>query len=329
MVAAKLVPTLSIIKAPLKPLIEIETVLGEGPVWEPETGTLHFVDVGSNCVHHYHYATGKLTTDWYDCMIGSIALRKNHPGFVAAAQHGFAFLPERSPHSTKERPDKINFILNPIDLNLQSKRMFNDGACDASGRFFAGTKTVRGIPMDDHLKLGKAYRFEGDGKGGFKAEKIMDHLTVPNGIGFSSDCRTMYVTDTRAMRIVSFDYDDETATMSNERDFCKTLYLGRPDGLCLDDQDRVYSAKWAGPRVTRYLPDGTIDLEIVFDTAYNITAPVFGGPNMDILFVTTGSLKESLEDQDPKLSQYRADSGKVFAVHLPGVRGVEKRRFGW
>ncbi|KAI5476171.1 hypothetical protein MNV49_000332 [Pseudohyphozyma bogoriensis] len=306
------------IYAPLEPLIRIETVLGEGPVWEAETGTLHFVDV--HCLHHYHLESGTLETDYYDCLIGSIALRRNVPGFIAAAQRGFAFLPLSLENSSPDNPTPINFILNPIEKELHHLRMFNDGGCDETGRFYAGAKTVRGIPMDDHLKLGSVFCFQKNEEGAFVAEKVAADFTIPNGIGFSKDSSKMYIADTRAQSIRCYDYSEKSGALTNEQIFITTPFLGRPDGLCLDTEDRIYSAKYAGSKVTRYLPDGTVDLEIVFENAYNVTAPVFGGPNMDVLFVTTGSLKESGEDKDPALQKYCATAGSVYAVHLPGVR---------
>ena len=68
-------------------------------------------------------------------------------------------------------------------------------------------------------------------------------------------------------------------------------------------------------------------MEVHLPTALNVTAPVFGGPERDILFVTTGSLNESGDDQDPeKVKRYR-HSGSVFAVRIPGVKGIDKHRF--
>ncbi|KAJ7621481.1 hypothetical protein FB45DRAFT_141641 [Roridomyces roridus] len=332
---------MQVLTASSEPLIRIDTQLGEGPIWERESGTLHFVDVGKNCIHHYHYTTKQLTTDHYDACIGSIALRKNHPGFIAGTTRGFALLPPADPSRPSSSSEPLTIGPHVIGSNPladpachaespeQPNRMFNDGVCDGSGRFFCGSKTLRGEPFLEQRQPGKVYRVQKGGSDEWKIEQVLGRFTIPNGMGITSDLKTMYISDTRAPHIRAYDYEDSTGVLSAERVWVTTPYDARPDGMCLDDQDRVYVAKWSGAKVTRYLPDGTPDLEIVFPTANNITAPVFGGPDMDILFVTSGSLNEAGEDTDSeKVAKYTA-AGSVFAVQLPGVRGVDKRRFGW
>lgn len=99
---------------------------------------------------------------------------------------------------------------------------------------------------------------------------------------------------------------------------------GLPDGLTLDSQGNVYSAKFRGGRVTRYTPAGDADLEILFDTARNITDVEFGGST---LFVTTAAVSEGGEGADVAERCYR--SGAVFAVDLSseGVSGPSRSRF--
>ena len=69
-------------------------------------------------------------------------------------------------------------------------------------------------------------------------------------------------------------------------------------------------------------------MEVQFPKSLNITSAAFGGPERDTLYVTSGSLNESGDDTDAdKMARY-PDSGSVFAVKIPGVRGIEKYRFG-
>ena len=69
-----------IVQAPAEPLLAAQCALGEGPVWEPATSTLHFVDIGRNAVHHLHLPTSEHTVDHYDACIGSIVLRRDAAG---------------------------------------------------------------------------------------------------------------------------------------------------------------------------------------------------------------------------------------------------------
>lgn len=139
------------------------------------------------------------------------------------------------------------------------------------------------------------------------------------------------MSDTRAPVVLAFDYDVETGALSNRRTFASCPYEARPDGLCVDADGFIWVAKWAGAKVSRYAPDGTVDLEIVFENVLYPTAPCFGGPDMDTLFVTSGSLDQGADGPtyDAETQRKYARSGDVFAIHLPGIRGVEKKRFAW
>lgn len=67
--------------------------------------------------------------------------------------------------------------------------------------------------------------------------------------------------------------------MSNERTFATSSVFeaGVFDGLCMDAEGAVWAARWGSSRVVRYLPDGTLDIEIVMPKALNVTCCVFGG----------------------------------------------------
>lgn len=72
--------------------------------------------------------------------------------------------------------------------------MFNDSACDAKGRIFAGTKTLRGQPFNEHLLPGRIYKVE-NVAGQWQSEEVKEigGMTIPNGIAFSPDNKIMLV----------------------------------------------------------------------------------------------------------------------------------------
>ena len=63
---------------------------------------------------------------------------------------------------------------------------------------------------------------------------------------------------------------------------------GYPDWLTIDDENAIWLAHWGGSRITRFLPDGTTDgiLEIPVP---QVTSCTFGGPDRNLLFITTAS----------------------------------------
>ena len=71
--------------------------------------------------------------------------------------------------------------------------------------------------------------------------------------------------------------------------------------------------------VRRFAPDGTLDRRIELPSL-KVTSLMFGGPDLDILYVTTMSMKGFPEDRD--------SDGSLFAVHGLGIRGLPEHRFG-
>jgi D-xylonolactonase len=128
---------------------------------------------------------------------------------------------------------------------------FNDVIADPEGRVFAGTLAGNG----------RMFRFDTDGS----VTEIFDGLGVPNGMGFTLDCKHMYLTDSVPRRIYLFDYDRKSGSLSNRRLFAEIpREEGVPDGMAIDSEGFIWTAIWFGARVKRYTPDGTLDREVRF-----------------------------------------------------------------
>jgi gluconolactonase len=121
---------------------------------------------------------------------------------------------------------------------------------------------------------------------------IADDFDKPNGLAFSADERTLYVTDSGANQTASsFDvtrphhiraYDViEGRRLGAGRLFAVTL-PGFPDGIKVDAEERVYASSFDGVHV--FAPDGELIGEIALPGAVNFT---FGGAGRNILFITT------------------------------------------
>ena len=139
-----------------------------------------------------------------------------------------------------------------------------------------------------------------------------------------------YITDTLTSNIWRFSYSTD-GTLSDRHLFVDTRAekAGLPDGLTLDSQDRVWSAKFRGEKITRYTPEGIADLEIVFENARNITDIEFGGKARSTLFVTTAAVSESGEAGNKELVERCSRSGAVWVIDLSseGVSGPSRGRY--
>ncbi|KAF9270311.1 hypothetical protein L218DRAFT_992944 [Marasmius fiardii PR-910] len=296
------------------PLLDVGCTLGEGPVYDVETSTLHFVDIEQRKVHHLHTLTNTLTVDEYSVPVTSLALRRKKSGALAATTaEGFALL---------NPPLGVEYLSRPLPAEIVGLSRFNDGACDSRGRYFAGTvySPKHGIP-------GKLYRY--DPSNGSAVVVDQGPFTDSNGLGWSLDEKLFYFTDSWANRIYVYDYDIETGGISNRRVFTDAGdfgYSGVCDGLCLDTEGGVWSARWEGSRIVRFNSSGTPDFEIVLPTVFRVTSCCFGGPNLDQLYITSAHCG-SVNGDASKQNDY-PHSGHLFVVNLSGkFKGAPRHPF--
>ena len=132
----------------------------------------------------------------------------------------------------------------------------------------------------------------------------------------------MYLTDTLRRVIWAYDFDVETGTISNEKIFARVdENVGYPDGLCVDEEGGVWSARWDGWRLTRYLPSGQIDRVVAMPVPRPSSCAI-GGASLDVLYVTSARI-----GLDAERLRRAPMSGSVFALR-PGVSGLPSSLFG-
>ena len=185
---------------------------------------------------------------------------------VAAGQNGLELLDENF--------RRVRLIsLPPFDTEILR---FNDGKVGPDGAFWAGSMSYNGDKA-----IGGLYRFGG------APTQILDGMVIPNGLGWSPDGRTMYVTDSGKGVITRWDFDPESGSIVNEQFFVRIPpEEGAPDGLSVDEEGNVWSARWGGARVVGFDPDGAVIGEIEVP-AGNPTSCCFGGPDNRTLFITS------------------------------------------
>ncbi|KAJ7110125.1 SMP-30/Gluconolaconase/LRE-like region-domain-containing protein [Mycena epipterygia] len=290
-----------------------------GPVYDPVTSILHFVDIDERKILHYNTVSLEVQVEQFEEKVGCLALRRDGPGLAGAAAQGFALF---------EKGDStMAYLSRPLPAEYQSYTRFNDGACDSKGRFFAGTvyDQERGVP-------GQLWKY--DPADGSCSLADPGPFTDSNGLGWSLDEKIFYFTDSRANLIFAYDYED--GNLTNRRLFVDAMALGLQensycDGLCVDTEGYVWSARWGGSKIIRFSPSGSIDLEVCFPTVLNVTSCAFGGPNNDQLYVTSAHCRASGEAE--RQTRY-PDSGHLFVVDLSGksgdkqYRGVPRYKFG-
>jgi len=277
-------------------LYDTKVILGEGPVWNARTQTLYWVDILDQRI----YAGSELLAEM-DEFVGCIAPRRTG-GLVVAKRTSFA--------SLEFDPVRTVLLLSLTDEPANNR--FNDGKCDPRGRFIAGT-----MDMNETDPTGSLYSFDG-----ISATKILGDITISNGMAWSPDYKIFYYIDTPTRIVRAFDYDLETGAIANPR---AAVYipetLGWPDGMTSDMQGNLWIAMWGGAKMTKWNPNTGELLEQIPVPALNVSSCVFGGKNLNELYIT--SARKGLDEA--ALKQYPLTGG-VFRLETK-VEGMPTFEF--
>jgi len=273
-------------------VLTVQNKLGEGPVWSAEEQALYWVDIENNSFFRYFPTTSKYESFDVGVPIGVLALRAAG-GLVMATKNGFAFWDPKT--------QALQFLANPEADKPHTR--FNDGAVDSQGRFWAGT--MCGLPEICSAPEGSLYRLDPDG-----SVSIMETgIFIANGIDWSPDTKIMYFTDSTRHVIYAYDFDPATGAIENRRPFISTPdEIGVPDGLTVDSEGCIWSARWGGWKITRYDPTGKVEREIQLPVQCP-TSCAFGGANLDELYITSAWNELSVEQK--KNQPYAGDLFRV------------------
>ena len=284
-------------------LVDVKTTLGEGPLWDVQEQRLYWIDSADGRVFRATAQGNELRAWQVPQKIGSMALRKSGGAIVSLA---------RGLHTLNFESGDVELITDP-EPELLNNRL-NDGKVDAQGRFvFGSMDTLEEGPN------GALYCLDTD----MSIRKLDDQIIVSNGPCWSPDGRIFYFSDTWSGDIWAYDYDQKTGNISNKRVF--TTLQGKQfrssDGSTVDEEGCLWNAQVYEGILVRYNPDGSVERTIPMPVK-NVTSVMFGGPDLDVLYVTCMS--------KPPLPRFPKDSvlgGSVFAITGLGIRGLPEHRF--
>ena len=249
--------------------------VGECPVWSVTEQALYWVDIEGRQIHRFDWAS-KTQQSWTAPeRVGCIALVEGG-GKVVAAMESAIFEVE-----LLQSPEVKLRMLAPVEHPMVNMR-FNDGRCDRMGRFWVSTMCM---DMSLAAQVGSIYCLD---ETGLSASKV-DGLITPNGMAFSPDDKTMYLSDSHptVQKIWAFDVDLPTATLSQERDFVDMLPLpGRPDGAAVDVDGNYWICANDAGQLHCFNPQG----QLVSSIQVPVSKPsmcAFGGPDLNVLFVAS------------------------------------------
>ncbi len=288
--------------AELVDVVPVQNILGEGPLWSVCDARLWWTDIQGRRLYRYDPVTRTLDEIATPERLCSFAFVAGSDRLIAAFESGLALY------------DPANGALRwlyRLERGTAPIR-FNDGRTDRQGRFWAGTMVEGGGPEP----LGRLHCLDRKGR----VTRQPDLVFISNALCTSPDGSRLYFADSPRRTIFVYDLDRISGVLSGRRRFVETPQGAFPDGANVDREGFVWNAHWGAGRVVRYDPDGCID-RMVDVPASQPSCIAFGGPEMNLLFVT--SARDGLKD-DILLSQ--PDAGNLF-VYRTDITGLPDADF--
>ncbi len=288
-------------------IVDARNAVGECPVWVPEENALYWVDIPTGNLQRWSADSAHVQA-WKTPQMLACITRHRDGGWVAGMESGFFHL---HPHNDGSLDSQL---LANVD-HARSDMRLNDGRCDRQGRFWASSMVLN---MGANAADGALYRYSAGQRGPLEAQ--LGGFIVPNGLGFSPDGRTMYLSDSHPLvqQIWAFDYDVDSGTPSNRRLFVDmNQFPGRPDGAAVDAEGCYWICGNDAGLIHRFTPDGRLDRSLAVPVK-KPTMCAFGGSRLDTLFVT--SIRPGDDHDEQSLA------GGVFALN-PGVTGLPEPLF--
>ncbi|MCZ6595423.1 MAG: SMP-30/gluconolactonase/LRE family protein [Bacteroidetes bacterium] len=282
---------------------EIPSLLGEGAFWNYKSGELYWIDIDGKKLHIYNPETKTNRSFPTPSRIGTVVPQTDTTA-VIALEDGIYII------NTENGNIKA---LSEVEKEMTFNR-FNDGKCDPNGNLWVGS-----MHLEQMIPMGSVYKISETGE----TTKMIDSVTISNGIVWTKDASAMYYIDTPTQNIQVFDFDTATSTLSNERTAVRVpKALGFPDGMSIDEEDMLWVGLWNGNAIGRFDPKTGKLISKIEVPAHNVTSCAFGGKNLDKLYITTASVDMTEEEK----ANYPL-AGSLFVAD-PGVKGVHSEFFG-
>lgn len=279
-------------------LVHSQNLLGEGPLWDPSSASLLWVDILSRRIHKLNVESGAQSNFFLNGTVGCVGLTNKNRLIVAVGRSVGIFDP------------LLNIFerLISVEENFPRNR-FNDGKCAPDGSFLVGS-----MDMDERSPNGALYRVSAN----FFPQTLLVDRTISNGLAWSPDMKKIYTIDTPTMVVMGYDYDPQSGNLTNPyQAFRIPNGIGHPDGMTSDTDGNLWIAMWGGAQVTVWDPIEGVLIGSLPVPCLNPTSCTFGGTGFDTLFITSAKVGLSEEQQ----IRY-PHSGDLFALPLRDFRGL-------
>lgn len=287
------------------PVVSARARLGECPLWDVDRQQLFWVDAYNHRVHQYDPTTGQNRFFETGDLVSAIALANPNHLLIAL----------------RDRLAVLDLDTGKVTTRHQLRfphpnTRCNDGKCDSQGRFWIGS-------ISEAPEQAELYRYDPDG-----SIRVMETgLTISNGLGWSPDEKTFYLTDSAKHIIYAYDFEVKTGAIANRRilvDLSNEIVDGvivEPDGMTIDQQGNLWSALWNGWRIACFDPAGE-EIHSIKLSVQRPTSVTFGGANLTDLYITSASV--GLSQKEIQNGFY---AGDLFCASGQNAIGLPSHRF--
>lgn len=268
--------------------------LGESPLWDHRNARLWWVDSTAGRLHSSDAEGGRQAEWTFDQPIGSIGLAAG--GLIVALADGFYRFTTENGH--------VERVAHPA---MAPATRLNDGKADRAGRFLAAS-----MRTGDAVGAAELFRLDADGA----TESLETGIGIGNAICFSPDGDTLYFADSLDGMLRGYAYDQENGKVGLRRDLADCREHGSgADGATVDAEGRIWVALVLAQALACYAPDGKLLRSIPVPLPYP-SCPAFGGPNLDILYLT------SIANSGHRIVADHPDAGRITAIRGLDVPGI-------
>lgn len=289
--------------------------LGEGPHWDVETQSLYLVDIFGKSVHKYVPSTGQHTKAVFEKPVSIIIpVQGQRDKFIVSLEREISIL------TWDGRTGKISDVQTLAEVDKGTENRLNDGKCDPNGRLWTGTMGHE--PENGHClpQSGALYSLS---KGVLKQH--VQQIGISNGLAWNLALKKFYYIDSFAFTVDEFDYDLVTGDISNRHPVftLKNHGLdGLPDGMTIDKDGNLWIAIFNGYKVIKIDPRKPETLlQTIKIPAKQVTSVVWGGVDLDVLYVTSASFTVDGVELPPPYH------GATFQVTGLGTKGLPSDSF--
>ncbi|MDM9647587.1 SMP-30/gluconolactonase/LRE family protein [Rhizobium sp. S163] len=277
-------------------LSSTNSVLGEGPTYDPDTNTIWWFNILGKELHELNLSTEEKKVHALPVM-ASVLARIDAKRQLLATEQGLFVRDIESGGLT---------FYAALENDRPENRS-NDGRMHPSGSLWISTMSKRA-----ETQAGAIYHVA---RG--KVTKLFGGITIPNSICFSPDGSVGYFTDTHLSRLMRVMVDRETGLPTGEPIVLVDSMEedGGIDGSVVDADGYIWNARWGAGTVDRYSPDG-LRIARYKVPAAQPSCPAFIGPDADRLAVTT-----AWEGLDDAARANQPDAGALLELGV-SVRGV-------